>query len=124
MNSFTAPFNTVTRFLSVYLIVIFIFILAAPFTWNFNKLMPVANFIPRYWEIDENFLFIYYEDGSSSKFRFEHLIQAVKTKEYYLLYLTAAGQFHYIPVTAFESEKDINRFELLLQGKQLLKLWK
>jgi hypothetical protein len=95
-----------------------------PFITNFQKTMPVCNFIARYWEIDEEFICIYYEDGSINKFRFEYVTNAVKQQEFYCLYLTAAGQFHYLPVSAFESEKDIHRFELLLEGKQLMKLWK
>lgn len=124
VNTLVGLNNDFNRFVTFSLILILIMNIIAPFTWNFKKLMPVANFISRYWEFDENFLFVYYEDGSTSKFRFEHLVYAIKTKKYYLLYLTAAGQFHYIPIAAFESEKDIHRFDLLLEGKQLMKLWK
>jgi hypothetical protein len=98
-------------------------LLVAPFLINMKKTQPVVNFIPRYWEIDENFISIYYEDGSLSKFRFEHLVKAAKQSEFYLLYITMAGQFHYLPISAFETEKDIHRFELFLESKQLMKLW-
>jgi hypothetical protein len=87
-----------------------------------KKTQPVVNFIPRYWEIDENFISIYYEDGSLSKFRFDHLIKATKQSEFYLVYFSIQ-QFYYLPLAAFETEKDIHRFELFLEGKQLLKLW-
>jgi hypothetical protein len=98
-------------------------LLIAPFLINLKKTQAAVNFISRYWEVDETFITIYYEDGSIGKFRFEHLIKALKKKEYYFLYITAAGQFHYLPIAAFESEKDMHRFDLLLEGKQLLKLW-
>jgi hypothetical protein len=101
----------------------FIGSLVAPFLINVKKTQAVVNFIPRYWEMDENFISIYYEDGSMSKFRFEHLVKAAKQSEFYLLYTTMAGQFHYLPISAFETEKDIHRFELFLESKQLMKLW-
>jgi hypothetical protein len=94
-----------------------------PFLLNMKKTQPVANFLPRYWEIEPEFITIYFEDGSLSKFKFEHLCKADKMGEYYLLYLTPAGYFHYLPIAAFESEQDINRFELFLESKQLMKLW-
>lgn len=97
-------------------------LLVAPFLINMKKTQPVANFILRYWEIDENFISIYYEDGSLSKFRFDHLIKVTKQSEFYLVYFSIQ-QFHYLPLAAFETEKDIHRFELFLEGKQLLKLW-
>jgi|LakMenE18May11ns_1017448.scaffolds.fasta_scaffold9434573_1 hypothetical protein len=97
-------------------------LLVAPFLINMKKTQPVVNFIPRYWEIDENFISIYYEDGSLSKFRFDHLIKATKQSEFYLVYFSIQ-QFYYLPLAAFETEKDIHRFELFLEGKQLLKLW-
>ncbi|MBK1987147.1 YcxB family protein [Sphaerospermopsis aphanizomenoides BCCUSP55] len=102
---------------------LFIVLSLPPFLINMKKTQPIANFLPRYWEVDSEFITIYFEDGSLSKFRFEHLCKADKITEYYLLYLTPAGYFHYLPIAAFESEKDINRFELFLQGKQLIKLW-
>jgi hypothetical protein len=122
-NFFIAK-DAFNQFLTYFLFVTFITTLIAPWLWNFRKIMPVANFINRYCEIDENFLTLYFEDGSIFKYKFEHFMQAGKVQGYYVLYLTAAGAINYIPATAFESEKDINRFELLLQGKQLLKLWK
>jgi hypothetical protein len=108
---------------SAYFAFMFIVLSLPPFLMNMQKTQPAANFLPRYWEIDPEFITIYFEDGSLSKFKFEHLCKADKVSEYYLLYLTPAGYFHYLPIAAFESEKDINRFELFLEGKQLIKLW-
>jgi hypothetical protein len=108
---------------TVYILIGFVYLLIAPFILNLKKIMPVLNFVARYWEIDENFIAIHYEDGSLSKFKFEHLVKVTKQKEYYLLYITAAGQFNYLPIAAFETEKDIHRFDLFLQGKQLIKIW-
>jgi hypothetical protein len=121
--TFLPPLDRELMSLRIYFIFFLVSSLTAPFLMNMNKTQAVTNFMARYWEIDESFISIYYEDGSLSKFRFEHLVKAIKQKEYYLLYLTAAGQFHYLPIAAFESEKDIHRFDLFLEGKQLIKLW-
>lgn len=108
---------------TVYFAFLFLVLSLPPFLMNMKKTQPSANFLPRYWEIDSEFITIYFEDGSLSKFRFEHLCKAEKVSEYYLLYLTPAGYFHYLPIAAFENEQDINRFELFLESKQLMKLW-
>ncbi|MBH8572228.1 YcxB family protein [Nostocaceae cyanobacterium CENA369] len=121
--TFLLPFDEKLVFLRIYFLFLFAFGLVAPFFINLKKTQSILNFIARYWEIDENFISIYYEDGSLSKLRFEHLVKAIKLGEYYLLFMTAAGYFHYLPISAFESEKDIHRFDLFLKGKQLIKLW-
>ena len=108
---------------TIYFAFILLVFTLPPFLMNMKKTQPSANFLPRYWEIDAEFMTIYFEDGSLSKFRFEHLCKADKIAEYYLLYLTPAGYFHYLPIAAFESEKDINQFELFLETKELMKLW-
>jgi hypothetical protein len=86
------------------------------------KRQSQLNFINRYCEFDESFFTVFYEDGSIIKLKYEHFIKVIKRSEYYFLY-TSLAQFHYLPISAFETEKDIHRFDLLLEGKQLLKLW-
>jgi hypothetical protein len=103
------------------LVVGIVWLSCVPFLVNM-KLQPRLNFQKRYYEIDENFITTNYEDGSISKLKYEHFVKAVKQGEYYFLYITPA-QFHYIPVAAFNLEDEIHRFDLLLQGKQLMKLW-
>jgi hypothetical protein len=49
-------------------------------------------------------------------------VQFPKESNYYFLY-TVKTQFHYLPVAVFNSEQEICRFDLLREGKQLLKLW-
>ena len=108
--------------LAIYFAIILLILLIFPFMMNIQKSQSVTHFIPRYWEIDEDFICIYCEDGSISKFRFDHLIKATKQSEFYLVYFSIQ-QFHYLPLAAFETEKDIHRFELFLESKQLMKLW-
>lgn len=105
---------------AIYFLAFFIYLLIVPLLINVKKINPQINFINRYWEIDEEFITVIYEDGSLSKMRFEHFLKAVKQSEYYWLF-TCPTQFHYVPFAAFESEKDISRFDLFLKGKQLIK---
>ncbi|MGI8504755.1 MAG: YcxB family protein [Hassallia sp.] len=106
--------------MAIYFVAIFIYLLIAPILINVKKINPQINFINRYWEIDQDFITVIYEDGSLSKMRFEHFLKATKQSEYYWLF-TCPTQFHYVPIAAFESEKDISRFDLFLKGKQLIK---
>ncbi len=80
------------------------------------------NFMNRYCEIDENFFTVFYEDGSIVKLKFDHISKAVKGTDYYFFYLNK-NQFHYLPLSALETEQDIHRLDLFLAGKQLVKLW-
>ena len=115
--AFTVDFGNI---MAIYFLAIFIYLLIVPFLINVKKINPRLNFINRSWQIDEDFITVIYEDGSMSKFRFEHFIKAVKQSEFYWLY-TCPTQFHYVPFAAFESEKDISRFDFFLKGKQLIK---
>lgn len=98
------------------------YLLSVPLFLRLQGRTSELNFQSRYCEMDENFFAIFFEDGSISKLRYEHFMKVVKKGEYYFLYITKA-QFHYLPVAAFESEKDMHRFDLFLEGKQLIKLW-
>ncbi|WP_242045677.1 MULTISPECIES: YcxB family protein [unclassified Calothrix] len=98
------------------------YILSVPYWLRLEGRTSALNFQNRYCEMDENFIAIFFEDGSITKLRYEHFIKVVKKGEFYFLYITKA-QFHYLPIAAFESEKDMHRFDLFLEGKQLIKLW-
>lgn len=106
----------------IYFLALIAYFLALPLFFQVQKRTSALNFQNRYCEIDENFFTIFYEDGSMVKLNYAHFIQVMKKADYYFLYMTKA-QFYYLPVAAFKSEKDIHRFELFLQGKQLIKLW-
>ncbi|OUL28992.1 YcxB family protein [Nostoc sp. 106C] len=98
------------------------YILSVPLWLRLQGRTSELNFQSRYCEMDEDFFTIFFEDGSISKLRYEHFVKVIKKSEYYFLYITKV-QFHYLPVAAFESEKDMHRFDLFLEGKQLIKLW-
>lgn len=98
------------------------YIVSVPLWLRLQGRTSELNFQSRYCEMDEDFFAIFFEDGSITKLRYEHFMKVVKKGEYYFLYMTKV-QFHYLPVAAFESEKDMHRFDLFLEGKQLIKLW-
>ncbi|MCC5634676.1 YcxB family protein [Nostoc sp. CHAB 5844] len=106
----------------IYFLGLIAYLVSLPLLFRVQKLSSTLNFQNRYCEIDENFFAVFYEDGSIIKLNYSHFIKVIKKADYYFLYITKA-QFHYLPVAAFESEKDIHRFDLFLQGKQLIKLW-
>lgn len=100
------------------------YFVSIPYIINLEKSQSKLNFKKRYCEIDETFISFVYEDGSLVKLKLEHFAQALKDSNNYLLYTTyGKTQFHYLPIAAFNSEQEISRFDLLLEGKQLLKLW-
>lgn len=106
----------------IYSLGLLAYCVSLPLLFRVQKQNSALNFQARYCEIDENFFGLYYEDGSIVKMTYEQFIEVRKKAGYYFLYMTKA-QFHYLPIAAFETEKDIHRFDLWLQSKQLMKLW-
>jgi len=74
----------------------------------------------RKFEIDDDFITTYIEDGSIGKNKFDNVIKVVRTARYYMLYISQS-LFIYLPKSAFLSQEDINSFEDLLESKKLLK---
>ncbi|MBD2299288.1 YcxB family protein [Nostoc sp. FACHB-87] len=106
----------------IYFVGLGAYFVSLPLFFQPRKRNSTLNFQNRYCEIDENFFAMFYEDGSIVKLNYSHFMQVITKADYYFLYMTKA-QFHYLPVAAFESEKDIHRFDLFLQSKQLIKIW-
>ncbi|MFH7028558.1 MAG: YcxB family protein [Heteroscytonema crispum UTEX LB 1556] len=102
----------------IFTLIVIAYLVSIPFFVSLKEQYKL-NFLNRYCEIDENFFAVCYEDGSIIKLKFDHFIKAVKWSEYYFLYITKA-QFYYLPIAAFDSEKDMYRFDFFLQGKQLI----
>jgi len=109
-------------FLLIMVLVLIASYISVPYLINLDKTQSHLNFKGRFCEIDENFITFIYEDGSLVKLRFDSFREVTKESNYYFLYMTN-NQFHYLPIATFNSEQEISRFELLMQGKQLLKLW-
>ncbi|MBD2450979.1 YcxB family protein [Nostoc sp. FACHB-152] len=107
---------------AVYFLGILAYTASAPLFFRVQKQTSALNFQARHCEIDENFFGLYYADGSIIKMTYEQFIEVRKKADYYFLYMSKT-QFHYLPIAAFETEKDIHRFDLWLQSKQLIKLW-
>ncbi|MDJ0616942.1 MAG: YcxB family protein [Calothrix sp. MO_192.B10] len=120
-NVFLAFFDNEQFWSMLIPLLLLVYLTAIPWMMS-SKGQSQLNFMSRYCEIDENFFTVCYEDGSIVKLKFEHFIKVVKRSEYYFFYITK-NQFHYLPLAALETEQDIHRLDLFLEGKQLIKLW-
>lgn len=94
-------------------------LLALPYIINSAKAQGNIHFQNRTCEINDNYLSITLEDGSSSKTHFNNYIKATREFDWYFVYLTNT-KFEYLPIRAFNSEDDINEFEAALKNKKLL----
>ena len=111
-------------FLTILFLGLLAYYVSIPRFMNLQKTQSKMIFCQRYCEIDDKFISFVYEDGSLVKLNFDTFTQVIRESNYYLLYTTyVKTQFHYLPVAAFNSEQDISRFELLMEGKKLIKLW-
>lgn len=90
------------------------------YAWRFavsseNKLV----YEKRRFEFDDKFIKGWLTDGSHTEIRYEHVTRAVKSRKYYLLYLSKT-QVICIPFLAFPSGEDIHALDTLLRSKHLL----
>lgn len=106
-------------FLPFYFTLLLALFIALPSITNFAKSQPRFNFLNRFCEIDDNYFTINYDDGSLDKLNFNHFLKVVRRSEHYLLYVTKIS-FQYVPIRAFNSEEDINKFEKLVKIKKLM----
>lgn len=66
--------------------------------------------LERYFEIYEDRLVGFLEDGSESTIRCEHFVKFINLKNIYLLYISK-NQFIFIPKDAFQTSQDKEWFE-------------
>ena len=76
-------------------------------------------FEKRRFEIDEDFIHGYVDDGSYARTTWRHVVRVVNSATYYLLYISKA-QFFYLPYDAFASEADRGEFEAFLHKQNLI----
>ncbi|MGE5581533.1 MAG: YcxB family protein [Bacillota bacterium] len=74
----------------------------------------------RSFEIDEEFLTSKFEDGTVNKIRIDSVARVIKKGGYYRLFLNKK-QFIYIPLNAFRTSGDINRFDSILKARKYMK---
>lgn len=60
-----------------------------------------------------------FEDGSLVKVHFNNYLKITRESEWYFLYITQVT-FEYLPLRTFNSENDINEFEILMENKKLM----
>ena len=74
----------------------------------------------RHYEMDDQFLHTYMEDGGMSKLAWDHFHRALKFRKYCLLFLSEI-QFFLIPDSLFYTDADRQAFEAFLLERKLLK---
>lgn len=77
-------------------------------------------FKKRHFEINDDFLICYLEDGSLDKIKIDNIIKVIKKPKYYLLFISK-NNFIYLPLEIFSSSEDIKNFDSLFKSKNLLK---
>lgn len=107
-------------FVIVFFAVFLPFLLILSILFYINSKANKIFYKKKRFEIDDDFITTYAEDGSLGKNKLDSIIKVVGTRKYYMLQISQA-MFLYLPKSAFLSQEDINRFESLLRSKKLLK---
>ena len=96
---------------------LFLLIFIVLFSWHYaySKRNNIF-FRERYYDIDEDFITGYLDEGTTSKINIKSIINLRKTKEYFLLYISKA-QYFYLPFSCFKSEADLIEFEKLIKSQ-------
>jgi hypothetical protein len=74
-------------------------------------------FRERVFEIDNEVIMIGFKQGASTKIEIPKIARVVKNTKYYLLFLNKK-QFVYVPLSAFRTPGDINRFDSILKARK------
>lgn len=106
-------------FIAIGFVAVLGYYLAIPFIRNPSKTQPKLNFRNRICEITDNYFNMTYENGSLRKVHFNNYIKVIRESDWNFLYLTKV-MFEYLPIRAFNSENDINEFEILIKNKKLM----
>ena len=107
-------------FVLIYLTIATFYCLS-PFLLDLTRIQPKINYQKKRWQIDENFVSTFYEDGSSTKTHIDNFLEVKLMAECYILYLSKKGLFQYLPIAAFKTEADRQEFHDFLVAKELLK---
>lgn len=67
--------------------------------------------LPRYFEITEEQIMEWMDDGTSSTIKKERFIKVMRTGKCFLLFV-AKNEYVYLPFAAFESETDLEWFDM------------
>lgn len=113
--SFYSPQLIVAAFCPIILIS---YLLAAPFLIQPSKSMSYLHFLNRSCEITDDYFNMVFEDGTTNMVTLKSYIKVNRELEYYFLYTKFS--FHYLPISSFNSEEDINKFETLMKNKKLM----
>ena len=91
-----------------------------PFLGDPTRAQSKLNFQKQWWQVDDRFFCMFFEDGSLEKTHMDNFVKADKLAGYYALYLSKIS-FQYLPIAAFKTEADRQEFHDFLVSKGLLK---
>ena len=76
-------------------------------------------FKERYFEIDQQSLGVFFKNGTGvpTQVKLENIFRVVKRKQGYQLFLSRK-QFMYLPLSAFRSQDESNRFDFWLKDRK------
>jgi len=77
-------------------------------------------FKERRYEITDDFLYAYLNDGTEDKLNLENITKITATKKYYLIFMSKAT-FFYLPIDALVSEEDKNTLDNFIKEWKLKK---
>ena len=84
---------------------------------HLNSKKNTLFFKERFFEIDERTLICRFPDGSSNKILIDDILRVVKKSGFYQLFLSKKS-FIYIPLTAFRTNGDIEKFDFYLKSRK------
>ena len=97
-------------------VVFFLVFIIFYFLWYAYSKKNILFFKERYFEIDNDFITGYLDDGSMDKINLQNIVGFLKRKDFFLLWISK-GHFIYMPFSCFKSESDLKEFERIIQEK-------
>ncbi|MBW4662702.1 MAG: YcxB family protein [Chroococcus sp. CMT-3BRIN-NPC107] len=116
---FCSGFNSLAVSIAIWSGILLGYLLIFPFLNTSAKSQPGLHLKNRTCEITDNYFSMTFEDGSLTKVHFNNYLKINRESEWYFLYMTQV-MFEYLPLRAFNSEKDINEFETMMKNKKLM----
>ncbi|HEX2953726.1 MAG TPA: YcxB family protein [Bacillota bacterium] len=71
----------------------------------------------RHFEVDEKFIYCRFSEGTVNKIVINDIARVVKNRQFYRLFLNKK-QFVYLPVNAFKTTGDMQRFDEMLKSRK------
>jgi hypothetical protein len=74
-------------------------------------------FAERHFEVDNQIIYCHFDQGTVNKIAINDIARVVKNRRFYRLFLNKK-QFVYLPIEAFKTPGDMNRFDEMLKSRK------